>query len=77
VHELEQLVDDGLEELPVSAEEFGVLADDVPVVVLVWGGGGFFLEGRRVSERCGERALAPFPLLLVEERKHHHPPTLT
>jgi hypothetical protein len=30
VHELEQLVHDGLQELPVSAQELGVLANDVP-----------------------------------------------
>jgi hypothetical protein len=29
VHELKQLVDDRLEELPVRAQELGVLADDV------------------------------------------------
>ena len=30
VHELEQLVDDGLQELPMRLEESRVLADDIP-----------------------------------------------
>jgi hypothetical protein len=30
MHELEQLVDHGLQELPVGTQELGVLADNVP-----------------------------------------------
>jgi hypothetical protein len=42
VHELEELVDDRLEELPVRAEELGVLPDHVP---RGGGGRGGSLEG--------------------------------
>jgi hypothetical protein len=39
VHELEELVDHGLQELPVGAQELGVLADDIPLGVMIGGDG--------------------------------------
>ena len=46
VHELEQLVDDRLEELPVGSEELGVLTHHVPEGTR-WGGVG--------GSRCGNK----------------------